>query len=110
MVSQELKKTLWTTADKLRSNMDAAEYKHIVLGLIFLKYVSDTFSERRVELRRKFTDPDDEYYLSDQAGLVCWCSGSHGLDGAGQRADRGGCVHHLWADGNQPHHYPDASA
>jgi type I restriction enzyme M protein len=69
MVSQELKKTLWAAADKLRSNMDAAEYKHIVLGLIFLKYVSDTFSERRVELRRKFTDPSDEYYLSDQASL-----------------------------------------
>src|SRR2546430_16702934 len=69
MVSQELKKTLWATADKLRSNMDAAEYKHIVLGLIFLKYVSDTFSERRVELRRKFIDPHDEYYLSDQASL-----------------------------------------
>ena len=69
MVSQELKKTLWAAADKLRSNMDAAEYKHIVLGLMFLKYVSDTFSERRVELRRKFTDPTDEYYLYDQASL-----------------------------------------
>lgn len=60
MVSQELKKTLWAAADKLRSNMDAAEYKHIALGLIFLKYVSDTFSERQVELRSKFADPDDE--------------------------------------------------
>ena len=69
MVSQELKKTLWAAADKLRSNMDAAEYKHIVLGLIFLKYVSDTFSERRLELHRKFTDPDDEYYLPDQTIL-----------------------------------------
>jgi type I restriction enzyme M protein len=49
--------------------MDAAEYKHIVLGLIFLKYVSDTFSERRSELQRKFTDPDDEYYLPDQTIL-----------------------------------------
>jgi type I restriction enzyme M protein len=69
MVSQELKKTLWATADKLRSNMDAAEYKHIVLGLIFLKYVSDTFSERRSELHRKFANPNDEYYLPDQASL-----------------------------------------
>lgn len=34
---------LWQAADKLRSNMDAAEYKHVVLGLIFLKYVSDSF-------------------------------------------------------------------
>src|SRR5205807_10408174 len=69
MVSQELKKTLWAAADKLRSNMDAAEYKHIVLCLIFLKYVSDTFSERQTELRHKFTDPDDEYYLPDQTIL-----------------------------------------
>lgn len=38
----DIKKTLWATADKLRANMDAAEYKHLVLGLIFLKYVSDT--------------------------------------------------------------------
>ncbi|MEM3154178.1 MAG: DUF3387 domain-containing protein [Candidatus Woesearchaeota archaeon] len=37
---------LWQAADKLRSNMDAAEYKHVVLGLIFLKYVSDAFKER----------------------------------------------------------------
>ncbi len=34
---------LWASADKLRNNMDASEYKHVVLGLIFLKYVSDTF-------------------------------------------------------------------
>jgi len=38
----DIKKTLWATADKLRANMDAAEYKHLVLGLIFLKYVSDS--------------------------------------------------------------------
>jgi type I restriction enzyme M protein len=69
MVSQELKKRLWATANKLRSNMDAAEYKHIVLGLIFLKYVSDTFEERRAELKKKFTDKDDEYYLYNQKML-----------------------------------------
>lgn len=40
-----LEKTLWQAADKLRSNMDAAEYKHVVLGLIFLKYISDAFDE-----------------------------------------------------------------
>jgi type I restriction enzyme M protein len=39
----ELEKTLWQTADKLRNNMDASEYKHVVLGLIFLKYISDAF-------------------------------------------------------------------
>ena len=37
--------TLWQAADKLRKNMDAAEYKHVVLGLIFLKYISDAFED-----------------------------------------------------------------
>ena len=41
---------LWLTADKLRNNMDAAEYKHVVLGLIFLKYISDAFEEHRAKL------------------------------------------------------------
>ena len=39
---KDIEKTLWAAADKLRSNMDAAEYKHVVLGLIFLKYISVT--------------------------------------------------------------------
>lgn len=43
--NQALEKTLWAAADKLRSNMDAAEYKHVVLGLIFLKYISDAFDD-----------------------------------------------------------------
>lgn len=42
--------TLWAAADKLRNNMGAAEYKHVVLGLIFLKYISDTFEEHRAKL------------------------------------------------------------
>src|SRR6266513_545304 len=41
---------LWQAADKLRSNMDAAEYKHVVLGLIFLKYISDNFEEHHAKL------------------------------------------------------------
>ncbi len=41
---------LWLAADKLRNNMDAAEYKHVVLGLIFLKYISDAFEEMRSRL------------------------------------------------------------
>ena len=61
----DIKKTLWATADKLRANMDAAEYKHLVLGLIFLKYVSDTFAARRAELTRRFADEADEYFLYD---------------------------------------------
>ncbi len=39
---------LWLSADKLRNNMDAAEYKHVVLGLIFLQYISDAFEEPRI--------------------------------------------------------------
>ncbi|WP_447858056.1 class I SAM-dependent DNA methyltransferase [Pseudomonas aeruginosa] len=62
---EAMEKTLWATADKLRANMDAAEYKHIVLGLIFLKYISDSFAGRRAELERKLTDENDDYYLGD---------------------------------------------
>jgi len=47
---RELDKKLWTAADKLRSNLDAAVYKHAVLGLIFLKYVSDSFAQRQAEI------------------------------------------------------------
>jgi type I restriction-modification system DNA methylase subunit len=47
----DIKKTLWATADKLRAKMDAAEYKHLVMSLIFVKYISDTFAARRGELR-----------------------------------------------------------
>ena len=61
----DIKKTLWAAADKLRANMDAAEYRHLVLGLIFLKYVSDTFAARRAELTRRFADEADEYFLYD---------------------------------------------
>jgi type I restriction enzyme M protein len=52
--------TLWQAADKLRGNMDAADYKHVVLGLIFLKYISDAFQERYNALKaEKFADPED---------------------------------------------------
>lgn len=55
---------LWSAADRLRNNLDAANYKHVVLGLIFLKYVSDAFEERREELKSLFTqdDSDDNIY------------------------------------------------
>jgi type I restriction enzyme M protein len=58
----DIKKTLWATADKLRANMDAAEYKHLVLGLIFVKFISDTFAARRAELRPRLLDPADDYF------------------------------------------------
>lgn len=53
---------LWRAADSLRSNMDAAEYKHVVLGLIFLKYISDAFEEQRAKLVSQIdegADPED---------------------------------------------------
>jgi type I restriction enzyme M protein len=54
--------TLWATADKLRNNMDASEYKHVVLGLIFLKYISDAFEEKHAALladKKAGADPED---------------------------------------------------
>ncbi len=62
----DLEKKLWTAADKLRSNLDAAVYKHVVLGLIFLKYVSDSFEERQRELREQFHNPDHDYYMAPE--------------------------------------------
>jgi len=61
----DIKKTLWAAADKLRANIDAAEYKHLVLGLIFVKYISDTFAGKQQELKQRLRDPKDEYYIAD---------------------------------------------
>jgi type I restriction enzyme M protein len=57
--------TLWAAADKLRGHMDAAEYKHVVLGLIFLKYISDAFEERRTTLDTELSDPKSEWYVAE---------------------------------------------
>jgi type I restriction enzyme M protein len=70
----DLRDTLWKAADKLRGSMDAAQYKDFVLGLVFLKYVSDSFEERRAQIRNdvladgvpearlaQFLDDVDEY-------------------------------------------------
>ena len=59
----DLEKKLWNAADKLRSTLDAANYKHTVLGLVFLKYVSDAFDIRREELKAQLRDPEQDYYL-----------------------------------------------
>ena len=63
---------LWSAADKLRSNMDAAEYKHVVLGLIFLKYVSDSFEEKyRQLLSEGYGDEEDrDEYLAENVFWV----------------------------------------
>jgi len=55
---------LWDAADLLRNNMDPAEYKHVVLGLLFLKYISDAFEERRSTLAGAVCDPHSEYFVS----------------------------------------------
>jgi type I restriction enzyme M protein len=58
--------TLWAAADKMRNNMDAAEYKHVVLGLMFLKYISDAFEEQHAKLKaEQGADPEDrDEYLA----------------------------------------------
>jgi type I restriction enzyme M protein len=56
---------LWLAADKLRGNLDAAEYKHVVLGLIFLKYISDAFESRRAKLEALCDDPKSDYHVTD---------------------------------------------
>ena len=58
--------TLWQAADKLRGHMDAAEYKHVVLGLIFLKYISDAFEERHQWLLTEAGDPGSDYYIAEE--------------------------------------------
>ena len=59
-------KELWEAADKLRGNIDVSEYKNIVLGLLFLKYISDAFYKRREELQVLTLDPKNEdFYVSD---------------------------------------------
>jgi type I restriction enzyme M protein len=55
--------TLWAAADKLRGNMDASEYKHVALGLIFLKYISDRFEERRAEA---LADPEEAELVDER--------------------------------------------
>ena len=60
-------KELWEAADKLRGNIDPSDYKHIVLGLIFLKYISDSFYQRRLKLTKIMADKKNkEYYVSNK--------------------------------------------
>ena len=60
---RELDRKLWSAADRLRANLDAAVYKHAVLGLIFLKYVSDSFAMRQREIEAQLRDPGSELFL-----------------------------------------------
>lgn len=73
---EPLEKKLWKAADKLRKNMDAAEYKHVVLGLIFLKYISDAFEELYHKLKTgkgdyEGADPEDKNeYIAEKVFYV----------------------------------------
>lgn len=71
---EPLEKKLWKAADKLRKNMDAAEYKHVVLGLIFLKYISDAFVELHQQLVEQISDgadPEDKNeYIAEKVFFV----------------------------------------
>ena len=73
---EPIEKQLWKAADKLRKNIDAAEYKHIVLGLIFLKYISDSFEEQYAKLKEgkgeyAGADPEDrDEYRADNVFFV----------------------------------------
>ncbi|WP_019201361.1 class I SAM-dependent DNA methyltransferase [Tsukamurella sp. 1534] len=64
--SKELKDTLWKAADKLRGSMDASQYKDVVLGLVFLKYVSDAFDERRAAIAAELDGESAEYIAETQ--------------------------------------------
>ena len=64
---KELKDTLWKAADKLRGSMDASQYKDVILGLVFLKYVSDAFDERREQIRAEL-EADGGYTAADIDG------------------------------------------
>jgi len=73
--SENFEASLFKTADKLRKNIDAAEYKHIVLGLIFLKYISDSFEELHTKLEEgkgKFEGADPEDQDEYKAENVFW--------------------------------------
>ncbi|MBE2254777.1 MAG: SAM-dependent DNA methyltransferase [Ignavibacteria bacterium] len=70
--SEPLEKSLWKAADKLRKNMDAAEYKHVVLGLIFLKYISDAFEElhSKLTLFSNLTDVSADGKTPDEVAKI----------------------------------------
>lgn len=63
--SRPLEAILWDAADKMRGNLEASEYKHVALGLVFLKYISDAFEQRHTYLESATADPENEYFIPD---------------------------------------------
>ena len=68
--TRTLEQKLWESADALRGNQEPSEYKHIVLGLVFLKYVSDRFEARRAEVERSLSDPESSGYIPNEERRV----------------------------------------
>src|SRR5690606_22312807 len=64
--TKTLEQRLWEAADALRGNQEPSEYKHVVLGLVFLKYISDRFEERRAAVEAALADPDSEDYIPNE--------------------------------------------
>ena len=67
---KDFKAVLWASADKLRAQMDAAEYKHLVLGMIFLKYISDTFLEQQKKVFLEFTKWYPKFQVEPQSIVI----------------------------------------
>jgi hypothetical protein len=65
-----LEQRLWDAADALRGNQEPSEYKHVVLGLVFLKYISDRFGERRRALEVSLGDPNSDDYIPHPAAVL----------------------------------------
>lgn len=65
--SKSLEQRLWDAADALRGNQEPSEYKHVVLGLVFLKYISDRFEERRRAIEASLSDPNSDDYIPNEA-------------------------------------------
>jgi len=63
-------KELWAAADRLRGNIDSSDYKHVVLGLLFLKYISDSFYQFREKLQKDLNDPKSKYYVPNKEAQV----------------------------------------
>lgn len=66
-VAKSLEQRLWDTADALRGNQEPSEYKHVVLGLVFLKYISDRFEARRKDVETALSDPNSSDYIPNAA-------------------------------------------
>ena len=64
---KSLERRLWETADALRGNQEPSEYKHVVLGLVFLKYISDRFEECRRSIEASLGDPNSDDYIPNES-------------------------------------------